>query len=67
MLNTGTDLQQLGMGVKLAVRQQKDALPRGHCVMARRQTFLCKVIIEVFFNLTFKVVLVPFPFAVCVL
>lgn len=63
LFDTGTDLQQLGVGVELTVGQQEDALSWSQGVVARRQAFLCQVIIIVFFHVAFKVPLVPFSFS----
>lgn len=64
LVNTGSGLQQLGVGVELPVGQQQDAFPRDHSIVACWQTLLREVIIKIFFHLTFKVFLVPFLFAV---
>lgn len=67
LVNTGASLEQLGVWVELTVGQQEDAFPRCYSIMACWQTFLCEIIVVVFFHLAFKVFLIPFLFAVCVL
>lgn len=64
LIHAGPGLQQLGVGVQLAVGQQEDALARGHSVTAGRQALLCQIIIKVLLHLTLKVILIPFLFAV---
>lgn len=66
LVNTGTGLQQLGVGVELTVGQQENAFPRSHCIMACWQTFLRQVVNKIFFHLAFKVFLIPFLFAECI-
>lgn len=66
LVDTGTGLQQLGVGMELTVGQQEDALPGSHRIMARRQTLLRQVVVKVFFHLAFEVFLIPLLFAVCI-
>lgn len=64
LVDAGTGLQQLGVGVKLAVGQQEDSLPWSHRIVACRQTLVRQVVVEIFLHLSLKVFLVPFLFAV---
>lgn len=64
LVHGGTGLQQLSVRVELAVRQQENPFPWSDSIMPCWQTFVPEVIIKVFFHLTFKVILVPFPLAV---
>lgn len=63
LLDAGSHLQQLGVGVQVAVGQQQYALPRSHGVVACWQALVGQLVIEVFLHLAFKVLLVPLALA----
>lgn len=63
LVDAGTGLQQLGVGMKLTVGQQEDSLPWSHRIVACRQTLIRQVVVKIFLHLTLKVFLVPFLFA----
>lgn len=63
LVNTGPHLQQLGVGVELAVGQQEDALPWSHGVVARRQALVGQLVVKVLLHLALEVLLIPLALA----